>query len=143
MNGLRVRWRTFATIAFVGLLLSPLLGTGDGFPLSTYPMYAAPRAADATFIVAIGVSSAGVAVELPMTVVAGTRDPLIAEAYLRDAVSGGAGRLDQVCAAMAVRVEVRQVDRIEIRSQRHDLGRRGSGSDTIVDDRLIASCDVS
>jgi len=105
-------------------------------------MYATPRSADATFIVAIGISPEGDQVVLPMSTIAGTRDPLIAEAYLRNAAGGGEGQIERACASMASRVKLKQVIRLEVRSQGHDLAQRGSAADTVVDDQLIASCDV-
>lgn len=138
----RIGWRTIVTIAFAGLLLSPLFGSADGFPLSTYPMYAAPRPAEATFIVARGVSVSADTVALSTSEIAGTRDPLIAEAYLRDAVAGGAERVERACASIASRASGQLVVQVEIRSQRHDLANRGSDVDTLVDDRLVTSCNV-
>lgn len=133
-----LQWRSVVTIGFVLVLLSPLIGSRDGFPLSTYPMYAEPRSPETSFVVAVGVAGNGDPVSLATSTVAGTRDPLIAETFLRDAMERGG--LDVACRSIAGRAAAQDdIVQIEIRSHRHDLGDRPTER---VDDRLLVVCDV-
>lgn len=133
------RWRTVVTIGFVVLLALPLAGTGDGVPLSSYPMYATPRSAEVTFVVAMGQTADGELVELSPTIIAGSPDPLIVESYLRREVE--AGRSHALCATIANRAGS-GVTTIEIRLDRYLVVDRVLDTSPPISSQLLASCPV-
>lgn len=120
------------------VLLSPAVRGGDGVPLSTYPMYATPRADVIEFIVPVAVTDDGGTEQLSTQEIAATRDPLVAESFLRDEVN--AGRADQLCQRIADRVESDNVVRVEIRVERHDVVERVRGDESALDTKSVASC---
>lgn len=100
--------RVFAavvSIVLIGATLSPLLREpyDDGFPLSTYPMFASKRPTALTFHYALGEGRAGERVTLTPGLV-GTGEVLQAMRVLDRAVSGGRGEMAKLCDAIARRV---------------------------------------
>lgn len=135
-----MRWRTAATIALLIVLFIPVFRGGDGVPLSTYPMYAAPRAATVEFIVPVGIDVQGEPVDLSTQQIAATVDPLIAETYLRN--EARAGRSGEVCAAIARRVGSTAAVEVEIWREVHRVGERIRGDASIELAESLARCDV-
>lgn len=93
------------SIALIGATLSPLLRDpyDDGFPLSTYPMFASERPTSLTFHYALGEGRAGERVTLTPGLV-GTGEVLQAMRVLDRAVSGGRAEMAKLCDAIARRV---------------------------------------
>ena len=94
-----------ASIALIGATLSPLLRDpwDDGFPLSTYPMFASKRPTTLTFHYALGEGRAGERVILTPGLV-GTGEVLQAMRVIDRAVSGGRPEMTKLCDAVAHRV---------------------------------------
>ncbi len=95
-----------ASIALIGATLSPLLlrdPADDGFPLSTYPMFASKRPTTLTFHYALGEGRAGERVILTPGLV-GTGEVLQAMRIIDNAVGGGKLAMVRLCDAIALRV---------------------------------------
>jgi len=92
------------SLALLAATLAPLARDplDDGFPLSTYPMFAFPRATVQTFDYVIGETAAGdrraIAPEL-----VGSHEVLQARAVIESAVGGGPDALLALCRAIARR----------------------------------------
>ena len=128
------------TVLFILVLLSPVVRGGDGVPLSTYPMYAQPRANVIEFIVPVAITADGDAESLSTQTIAATNDPLVAESFVRDEVAQG--RAVELCQSIAARVETSAAERIEIRAERHDVVERVRGNASPIDTTTVASCPV-
>jgi hypothetical protein len=102
-----VRGRSFAAAVSLALLaatLWPVLGDprDDGFPLSTYPMFASKRPTLQTYRYALGETAAGARRTLsPMLV--GTGEVLQAIRVIDRAVAGGRVEQTKLCEAIAAR----------------------------------------
>lgn len=131
------RSRRLLTIAFVMVLALPLFGVDDSVPLSSYPMYARPRADTLSFVTAVGFDARGAEIELSTRQIADTRDPLIAETWLRGEV--GQGRAASACAAIASR-SGDQVVAVEIRREQHLVAERAQGNDSLLERSVVAAC---
>ena len=131
--------RRLATIGLVLILLWPALVDRDGLPLSTYPMYAGTREPVLTLVTARGVNTSGAPVSLSTPQIAETRDPLIAQSFLNDAVS--TGRVDVVCREIATRVGA-DVVTVEIAHEVHDVVRHVRDDDGLISRETVASCEV-
>lgn len=92
------------SLALCGAALEPLVRApdDDGFPLSTYPMFAAPRPAELTMAWARGVAPGGRRALAPEHV--GTGEVMQAFATLQRAASGGPDDGVALCRAIAARV---------------------------------------
>jgi hypothetical protein len=131
--------RRLSTLVLVVALLSPVLRNEDGLPLSTYPMYAGTRSRIVTFVSAVGVGPDGQSATLSMPEIAQTRDPLIAQAFLNDAV--GRGDVERVCEEISSRVG-RQFVAVEIATERRDVVRHVRGHASVVDRTVHVTCPV-
>jgi len=97
--------RAVISIALVGATLSALHRDplDDGFPISTYPMFATKRGTRFELIYALGVTSSGETRPLPSEVT-GTGEVLQAAVVYEDAVHAGTKALASLCATIATRV---------------------------------------
>jgi hypothetical protein len=129
--------KTLATVVTVLALLSPLVRSGDGVPLSSYSMYATPRQDVLEFVVPTGVTSEG-DTRLSTQTIAATRDPLIAETFLRREVA--AGRAAPLCEQIAGRVVDPEITRVELRVERYDVVDRALGVEAPIETTVVASC---
>ncbi|MEZ4368833.1 MAG: hypothetical protein R2939_21520 [Kofleriaceae bacterium] len=75
----------------------------DGFPLSTYPMFATPRATTMSLDYAVAIDAAGGRRPVPPHDVA-NGEVLAASAVLRAAVGRGRAGIAELCARIAARV---------------------------------------
>ena len=117
-------WRRWAlTAAVVGVIAAPMLHPGqpDGFPLSTYPMFAAGRGRDVTVATAVGVDNAGVAYRLDPVAIGGTGEVMQAAETVGIAVRAGEPELGRLCAEIASRLPGdAEYVAVEIRTESHD-----------------------
>jgi hypothetical protein len=102
--------RTYAAVVsfvLLGAVLSPLARdpSDDGFPLSTYPMFAYARPTTQTIDYAIGETRSGQRRTLDLAVI-GTGEVLQARVMLERAVAAGAEDRARLCAAIAARVAI-------------------------------------
>jgi hypothetical protein len=93
------------SIALIAATLSPLLRepSDDGFPLSTYPMFATRRLTTLTMHYALGEGAAGGRIILGPELV-GTGEVLQAMRVVDRAVAGGTPAMGKLCEAIAARV---------------------------------------
>ena len=94
-----------ASIALCGAALSPLLRrpADDGFPLSTYPMFAWPRPRELTMSYPLGVTADGGRRTLSPALI-GSSEVLQARAIVERAVARRGAALQGLCEAIARRV---------------------------------------
>jgi hypothetical protein len=134
------------SIALIGATLSPLLRrpAEDGFPLSTYPMFARPRPRQLTMSYPLGVTAGGGRRYLSPALV-GSAEVLQALAIVERAVARGGAAVLVLCEAIARRVAAspahRDVAAIRLVTGTHDA------VELLVRDRLGAEvergrCDV-
>jgi hypothetical protein len=114
-----------ASVALIAATLSPLLRspTDDGFPLSTYPMFATRRLTTLTMHYALGEGPAGERIILAPELV-GTGEVLQAMRVIDRAVIGGKPAMSKLCDAIASRLagepEYAAVTRVRIVTGSHD-----------------------
>ncbi len=140
MARLRGRWRLVVTLAFLALLVSPVVRDSDGVPLSSYPMYATPRSGEVAFVIARGVDAEAGVVRLSIEQAAATSDPLIAETRLRNEVT--AGRAADLCREIATRVRDTGLVRVELRLERHDVVAQVQGRASLLASETVAECET-
>jgi len=113
------------SIALIGATLSPLVRdpVDDGFPLSTYPMFAWKRPTKLTMSYAIGETATGERRYLTPRVV-GSGEVLQARAIVERAVNKGGSELGAFCRKVASNVarleRFADVARIRVMSGTHD-----------------------
>ena len=117
-------WRRWAVAAaVVAVIAAPMFHPGqpDGFPLSTYPMFAAGRGRDVTVATAVGVDAAGVVHRLDPVAIGGTGEVMQAAETVGIAVRAGAPELGRLCREIAGRLAGDgEYVAVEIRSESHD-----------------------
>ena len=93
------------TIALIGATLSPLVRNpaDDGFPLSTYPMFAFERPTKLTMSYALGVTRAGERRYLTPVII-GSGEVLQARAVIERAVAGGPREQTALCHRIAAQI---------------------------------------
>lgn len=131
----------------VAALVAPVLLDRDGYPLSTYPMYARARAESVVLATAQGIDGAGARQQLSAGEIGASDDPLIVAGELREAIARG--RAEERCAEIAARVARRSagaaasgVVTIEIVTERHDVIARAGGDDSLLGREVHADCEV-
>ena len=93
----------------------------DGFPLSTYPMFAAARDRDVTVATAVGVDGAGAVHRLDPVTIGGTGEVMQAAETVGLAVRAGEPELSRLCAEIVGRLAGDgHLVAVEIRSESHD-----------------------
>ena len=92
------------TVAVVVAMIAPAVGDepSDGFPLSTYPMFAADRGPVSSIATAVGRTEDGGRLRLSPNLLAGTEEPIMAVRTARVEIAGG--RADTWCEEVATRV---------------------------------------
>lgn len=100
------------SIGLVAIVLEPVVRAPDedGFPLSTFPMFAARRPARVAVSYARGVTAAGARRELTPALL-GTSEVMQAFAMLQRAVDAGPAARQALCQAIAARVATDAGDR--------------------------------
>jgi hypothetical protein len=99
------RLAAIVSLALCSAVLAPAVRSpdDDGFPLSTYPMFAAPRPRELTMASARGVTRDGRPRRLSPGDL-GTGEVMQAFATLQRAAAAGPGQRAELCAAIAARV---------------------------------------
>ncbi len=133
------RVRRGLTVGLVAALLFPAIRNEDGLPLSTYPMYSGTRSNISTFVTASGLDQQGNRTSFSALTIAGSRDRLIAQSFLNDAVRRG--EADLVCSDIATRVDP-PVAEVEIATEKHDTIARLQGEPSLQERSVHATCEV-
>lgn len=140
----RRRWvPVLVAVVAVATVLAPMFGSpaSDGFPLSTYPMFARDRGDDLRVDTVVGRDTGGAVVRLSPELISGSDEPVLAAVTVSRALA--AGREESLCDEVAARVvdagrtDVRVV---EVVSEHHDLDR--FAPDEPLSRRPRARCEV-
>ena len=141
MSAPRADWvRRSVTVALLAALVSPAVRNADGLPMSTYPMYASARGSVVSFVTAAGLDDDGGRSTLSALTISGSRDRLVAQAFLNDVV-----RRDnpaEACAEITERVDNDTVAAVEIAFERHDTVARLRGEGSLLEHNVLAVCEV-
>jgi len=148
------RLAALVSLALCSAVLAPAVRSpdDDGFPLSTYPMFAAPRPRELTMASARGVTGDGRSRRLSPGDL-GTGEVMQAFATLQRAAAAGPGQRAELCAAIAARVardaELADVIAVELVIGIYDavaiVAGRGAdaGGDPAGREAVLARCDVA
>ncbi len=103
----------------LAVLLPGLLGGGDSYPLSSYPMFSSDRGSEARFATAVGESADGRILRLDPETISGSDEVILAAATVSRAVRRD--RAGELCSEIADRVDDAEVRQVVVRTERHDL----------------------
>ena len=131
--------RRLLTAALLAALLSPVVRNQDSLPLSTYPMYAGTRSNLSSFVTAVGLDDVGDQSTLSALTISQSRDRLIAQSFLNDAVQRGEAA--EACEDIVSRVAPSLVT-VEIAVEQHDTIARLRGDESLQERTVVASCGV-
>lgn len=132
---------TGITLATLLALVSPVFTRTDGFPVSTQPMYAAIRPETTAFVTANGRTETGDIVSLPITVIADTDDPLVAQSRLAQLAEDP--NIVARCQVIADRAGSGQpIVSIEVVRVTHDATATATGEDGLIDREVLTECQV-
>lgn len=139
-------WFAYLAISLgVALVLSPLAGKTDSFPLSNYPMFAEQRSSVAKLEQAVGIRADGSEVTLGPKYL-GTKEVLQAKAHLERAIRGGGGPASDLCSVIAARAAEANdlgVTRVELRTVTHDaVAYFANPQQKPIAEQVHASCQV-
>ena len=115
--------RAAVVVALVAVVGLPALHPGqpDGFPLSTYPMFASARGREISLATAVGVDRAGGSHRLDPVAIGGTSEVMQASETLDLAVVVGEPELSRLCGEIAGRVVADpELVAVELRSETYD-----------------------
>jgi hypothetical protein len=130
-------------VAVVLAMLAPTLfwPERDSYPLSTYPMFAAPRGRTSALTVVVGIGSDGTVHRLSAEEVTGTDEVMLAVATVVRAVNEG--RAEELCEAVAGDLDRDDVVAVEVRTERVDAVRWLQGDREPESVTLHERCEVS
>src|SRR5215211_2539336 len=114
---MRGRVMAITTGVVVIVVLSPTLRSSprDGFPLSSYPMFATDVGRTAVVDTARGVRADGSTVTLSPRLVTGTDEVILAASTVSNAVAGGPDRTARLCNEIARRLDPSRADVVQVR----------------------------
>ena len=112
----------------------------DGYPLSTYPMFATDRGDTSTIATAVGITSDGDVVRLSPEELAGSDEPM--QAISTAAAAIREGRADAWCDQVAARVGADDVETVEVRRETHDVIAHFTDDADPIDVDVVTSCSV-
>jgi hypothetical protein len=113
-------------VALLGLLAAVVLWPAfqrepaDGFPISSYPMFARRSGTVVQLATAVGVDAQGDVHRLGPEAVGGTDEVVLAAEQARRAVEEGRASAEAFCEEVADRVDDRAVVRVEVRTEVRD-----------------------
>lgn len=111
--------------------------TPDGFPLSTYPMFARDRGR-VVEVPSVVLVRDGEVERLSPTTIAGTDQVIEAAVVVGEAVRGGEGTAGALCEEVLGRVD--GPVEVQVVVERYDTVRWAAGDDEPDDRRVVASC---
>jgi hypothetical protein len=147
---LRERRRALAvSAAIAGAVAWPALsslgglGDSDGFPLSTYPMFASDRGrvVDVATVVAVD-GRDGTVHRLDPNAIARTDQVIQAMVTVERAIAAGAAASAALCADVAGRVDQRDVDEVQVVVERYDTIAWADGEREPRARRVVATCEA-
>ena len=142
------RFAALASLALCAAVLAPAVRApdNDSFPLSTYPMFAAPRPRELTMASARGVTRDGRPRTLSPAHV-GTGEVMQAFATIQRAAAAGPDERSALCAAIAARVagdaELADVVAVELVSGSYDAVELVAGGTRVGREAVLVRCSVA
>lgn len=136
-------WVRVAVLVAVALVMAiPALRRPptDGFPLSTYPMFARDRGETSTIATAVGLTGDGSEVRLSPEVLAGSDEPMQAISTAAAAVRDGRG--EAWCQEVSARIDDVEVVAVEVRRETHDVVAYFTDDAPALDVDVVARCSV-
>lgn len=138
------RSRILVTCGVTVAMLAPVVADRDGYPLSTYPMYARARGNVVTLATAQAVTESGGVLTLTPGLIGQSDDPLIVAGELREAIAGG--RANERCSGVAERLSrsarAPAAVAVEVVVERHDVVARATGAPSLIERTVHARCEV-
>jgi hypothetical protein len=135
-----------ATVVVAVVVLSPALRASprDGFPLSTYPMFATDVGRVARVDTAVGLRADGSMATLSPQLVSGTDEVILAASTVTNAVAGGPEQTAGLCAEIAGRVATSRSDIAQVRlaTETYDAVGYFDGNTTPAAVEVHATCPV-
>jgi hypothetical protein len=113
---------------------------GDGFPLSTYPMFAHDTGSVVAIATAVGIDAEGGEHRLDPHAIGGGDEPVLAAEAARVAV--GEGSAAAYCGEVADRVDDPSIVTIEVRTEVRDAVADVDASEPADEIRVHARCEV-
>ena len=135
--------RRVALLLFVGaVVLWPAFQPqrGDGFPLSTYPMFAADTGSVVAISTAVGIDAGGAEHRLGPHEIGGGDEPVLAAEAARYAIREGSAA--EYCREVAARVDDERVIWVEVRTEVRDAVADVDASEPADEVRNHARCAV-
>lgn len=118
----------------------------DGFPVSSYPMFASDRGRVVEVATAIGVDSDGGRHRLDPHAIGGGDEVMLAASAVRRAVAAGPDEAERFCAEVADRLAGdgdRDIVAVEVRTEVRDAVADPTADDDPLDVRVHARCEVA
>ncbi|HEX6312999.1 MAG TPA: hypothetical protein VF152_15400 [Acidimicrobiia bacterium] len=139
---MRRGWQSLLAAAVVLVVVAPALrpDAPDGYPLSTYPMFAADRGREVDVATAVGLDGDGNVVRLDPETIADTDEVVLAAATVWQAI--GAGAEARLCAEIADRVAGGSLAAVEVRGETYDSIRYFDGEESPAEVVTHARCAV-
>lgn len=135
--------------ALLGATAAPALSdpSDDGFPLSTYPMFAEDRGRVAPVVRAVAIGTDGSERRVPAVLLANS-EPMQALQTLRKTIAAGPGEAVRLCRAVASRIrasgdsELASQSRLELQTVRVDSVAYLAGEAEPVSRKVHARCSL-
>ena len=136
-----------AVVVVVALVvLSPALRSSprDGYPLSTYPMFATDVGRTARVDTAVGLRADGTSTPLSPQLVTGTDEVILAASTVANAVAAGRERVAGLCSEIAARLSSRRREIVEVQvaTETYDAVDYFDGHTTPATVEVHATCPV-
>ena len=141
----RARWRRAALLGALALAVGwPALQPhpADGFPVSSYPMFASDRGRVVVLATAVGRAASGGERRLGPGAIGGGDEVMLAAEAARLAVAGGPGEARRFCAEVAERVAEEDVVAVEVRTEVRDAVADPDAGDPPQAVQVHARCEV-
>jgi hypothetical protein len=112
----------------------------DGYPLSTYPMFADDRGDTSTIATAVGITVDGDEARLSPEELSGSDEPM--QAISTAAAAVREGRAAGWCAQVARRVTDPDISAIQVRRETHDVVAHFTDDAEPIEVEVVAACEV-
>ncbi len=114
----------------------------DGFPVSTYPMFARRSGTVVRLATAVGLDASGDVHRLGPGTISGGDEVILAAEQVRLAVAEGAASVAALCREIAARVDDADLVTVEVRTERRDAVADVKARHDAIDVDVHARCEV-
>lgn len=139
------RWGRIVGLAVLGAVVAwPALlpHPADGFPVSSYPMFASDRDRTVVLATAVGLTAEGEVHRLDPGAIGGGDEVMLAAEAARLAIAAGPTEARRFCAEVADRVDDEEVRRVQLRTETRDAVADPRAQDPPLDVAVHAECAV-